>query len=233
VAHWCPAFYYVVTRGAKTVFDTKGEPQTYEEMIDRARAAKERLGLIQKPKPVRIHLYTLRPEPKKRAPSEARTFSEAIKRRCLHYDGTELLHRPEVQEFIATLKKKRPDGQESGYRESAWRFIGGMDRWAKRMSEAAIPIRARQIIARFCEENRIPAVVLFSNFQGNGVVHLRFSLWRQLYEAKTGSYQTIGKWFGRDHSTVLYGVEKDRAGYSSKYVRAKTKRRGGIYPEVA
>jgi hypothetical protein len=194
------------------LFDLKAEPQTYEEIIARARYVRARLGITQPPKPVTIQSCPPASKPARiqkvrasaKPPKEVRKLSDRAQ---------EVLRSKQMQRFIDA-------NYERSYKAIDW-LLGDIEKWVAIMDEPK-PGWVRRSIQQFSEEHGIPAVVFFSHIRMPRVVELRCKLWLCLHTSEyQPAYCQIGRWFKRDHSTVLYGVRKHLHGEKDPYVARK------------
>jgi hypothetical protein len=76
-----------------------------------------------------------------------------------------------------------------------------------RRESIVVPVRVRQIAAQIAASHGVPDYLIFGETLLTKVVRARHEFWRQLREAGF-SYPQIGRWAGRDHSTVILGVRR-------------------------
>jgi hypothetical protein len=194
------------------VFDLKAEPTTYEEIVARARYVRAKLGITTAPKPVTIQSCPPPPKPVRiqkpritdKPPTDLRPLSDRAR---------EVMRSKEMQRFVEA-------NYEKSYKSIDWLF-DEIERWVAVLDEPR-PAWANRIIRQFCEEHGVPAVVLFSHSRIPEIVDLRCALWARLHEASPQpGYSQIGRWFKRDHSSVLYGVKRYVHGEADPYVAKK------------
>jgi len=63
-------------------------------------------------------------------------------------------------------------------------------------------------VAKVTEHFGIPIIRLFSPTRDQDVVEVRQCIWHVLYTYEKKNYTALGRYFKRDHATVLYGVKK-------------------------
>jgi len=80
-----------------------------------------------------------------------------------------------------------------------------------------LPLRARFVLERISALHRIPPEVLFGPRRTASIMAARRHAWAELGrlikpDGRPISSVQIGRWFGVDHTTVLYGVRRHRNG---------------------
>ena len=92
----------------------------------------------------------------------------------------------------------------------------------------ALPLRARFVLGRICALHDIQMEVLFGPRRNARIMAARRHAWVELGklikpDGRPVSSVQIGRWFGVDHTTVLYGVRQQRRG---RYPFTRTMRAG-------
>ena len=81
---------------------------------------------------------------------------------------------------------------------------------AVKPSRFVLPMTLRKIRSSVCEAWDVSEIALLSNRRSTEIVHPRFAGYRLSKELTPCSFAMIGNSFKRDHTTIIYGV--DRAG---------------------
>jgi chromosomal replication initiation ATPase DnaA len=81
----------------------------------------------------------------------------------------------------------------------------------------ALPLRVRLVLERVSALHRIPPEMMFEARRTARVMAARRHAWAELGrlikpDGRPISSVQIGRWFGVDHTTVLYGVRQHRNG---------------------
>lgn len=64
------------------------------------------------------------------------------------------------------------------------------------------------LVAEICREHHVPIAEVLSRRRNAPIAAVRKVVWAELYHDRGLSYPDIGRLFGRDHSTVLFGVRQ-------------------------
>jgi hypothetical protein len=197
------------------LFDLTKEPQSYEEIIARARHVRTKLGIIATPKPVTVQNCRPPAKPKRNAglPSNAAPADPAAP---LSDAAKEALRSPLMQAFLDRHHYGAKDKSES-----LTRFVAHIERWVA-IQQQTRPTWVVQTIRLFCIEHEIPAVVLFSDCKIARAMEMRHKLWAILHENhRKPSYAQIARWFRRDHTSIIYGVQRHLYGKQGPMVQRK------------
>ncbi len=99
----------------------------------------------------------------------------------------------------------------------------------------ATPDRVKSVTARHCEEAGVRIEDVLSSTRKKRIARVRWAIWSELRALRRSSgaiiysYPQLGRYFHRDHSTILYGVrrfngldpyeaKRDRPKYQPKYL---------------
>ena len=67
-----------------------------------------------------------------------------------------------------------------------------------------------KITADHCRKGSLKPHYIHGPSREKKIVKMRHDIWREIYETRKFSFPEIGRHFGRDHTTVLYGVNKSK-----------------------
>ena len=93
----------------------------------------------------------------------------------------------------------------------------------KRPEPFTAPIKLAEIKYSVCGAWGISVAQLSSDRRSTQVVHPRFAAWRLARDLTTCSFVVIGRYFQRDHTTILHGISRandllaDNPDFKSKY----------------
>jgi hypothetical protein len=195
------------------VFDLKTEPTTYEEIVARARYVRAKLGITQAPQPVTIQeCPPPKPKPVQVIPQPEQTPLPG----GLSPKAKEIMNDPAMAKFLQLYY----GGKDP--LKSVSRFIENIEHWIK-VQQLPRPAWVAQEIRDFCREHDIPAIVIFADCRIGRIMELRHRLWARIHaNERKPYYAQIGRWFGRDHTSVLYGINRDQYGpQSPRAIRKK------------
>lgn len=88
---------------------------------------------------------------------------------------------------------------------------------AKVSAVPPLPARVRFLLERICSLHQMPIELLFVSRRTARILAARRHAWAELGklvkpDGRPISSVQIGRWFGVDHTTVLYGVRQHRNG---------------------
>lgn len=83
------------------------------------------------------------------------------------------------------------------------------------ITKAAMPLRVREILHEVAEAHKQPVRIILSREQGRAASEARYAVWRRIRAEMRicglpPSYPMIGRWFDRDHTSVIAGVKGGR-----------------------
>lgn len=67
------------------------------------------------------------------------------------------------------------------------------------------------ILMDVCQRHRVSSVDLFSPRRFRALVRARQEAWWLAYTQSEASYPAIGKFFHRDHTTIMFGIRRHAA----------------------
>jgi hypothetical protein len=197
------------------LFNLKIEPQTYEEMLASARWVRERLGVTAPPKPVTINPCP--PPPKKTRINNPRTAdAPPIDLRPLSEGAKAICRSDAMRRFI--------DRHYAVSSKTISLLLERIEYWAAFEAEnkEGRPGWVKRRVRNFCHEHGVPAMFLYADCRIPEVVRLRNRLWAEIHGSPMKpSYAKIGRWFRRDHTTVVYAVKKHLHGLKHPMVIRK------------
>jgi chromosomal replication initiator protein len=77
---------------------------------------------------------------------------------------------------------------------------------ARAATTMAAPARVRAVVERVAADRKVPLADLLGRSRRTAATEARQAAYAAVREATGASYPMIGRWFGRDHSTVLTGA---------------------------
>jgi hypothetical protein len=194
------------------LFDLKSEPKTYEEIVARARHVRAKLGITTAPKPVTLQSCKPLPKPERAPPRQVKMLPPLPP---LSEEATKAMRSVEMDLFLSR-------NHESSKKAVDW-FLKHIEKWVE-VQNIGRPNWVDRLIRNFCFKNGIPPILMFSGCRMPEVVNLRGELWAEIRNApQKPSVAQIGRWFKRDHTTVLYGIVRHTGGDKHPMVIRKRK----------
>lgn len=129
-----------------------------------------------------------------------------------HYKGVKDRLSPKLTVLVKRPEKNLPAQEEARIRAKIvkardWLFVAstGIPSGFRRKAKLTV-ITARSVEHAIADYHNITTRDLTGSIRTFNIVHARHHLWHFLFHDMGFNYQSIGRYYGRDHTTIRHGV---------------------------